>query len=149
MRPADIEPGQRHHLALRVDEELILQPRMQSVEAGDRRQAGRLGADPALADGEPQIGRDPLGDIDIKVEFFGAVGGGRRAGEGRQRHLVGDKRVVGQDGGRAEAIAGEAMGLGRVGLAGEHRRAGDEPRGCEVAQPGPAIGTGIGCDGHR
>ncbi len=134
MRPGDVEPGQSHHLALRVDEELVLQAGIERAETADRRHPGRMGADPSVAECKPQIGRDPLGDIDIEIEFAGTVGGGRRAGKGRQRHLVGDKRVVGQDGGRKEAVAGEAVGAGQIRLAGEQHGANDEPRAREVAE---------------
>ena len=105
---------------------------VQAGEAGHRGQSFRLQVGPALADSDAEIRGDALCKIDIDADLLRTVGIARRAGDRRQRHLVGDERVVGQDRRREEALAGKAMSH-RVSRRRHHsqrdsRRAGKKPR---------------------
>jgi len=64
---------------------------------------------PFLADGQPEIGGDALGDIELEVDLLRTVGSGRVIGDLWQRHFVGDKRIVGQDRRREEPFARETV----------------------------------------
>ena len=111
-----MQPDEPDRLARPVPEELVIKSRIQRVEAGDPWPAAWLQIFPALADAEPQIGRDAFRHIPIDADLPRAVRISRRARDGRQAELIGDKRVVGQDRGRKETGAGKAV---RVCLAGK------------------------------
>src|ERR1051326_3568326 len=67
---------------------------------------------PALADRESKIRGDPLREVEIDVNLLRAVETGRWTSDGRERHLVGDKGIVGQNCRREEPLTGKAVGRG-------------------------------------
>ena len=109
MRPGHVEPDEAERFVRSVDEELVLRAGLQRAEPGDRRQARRLQALPLIADRHVGIGRDALRKIDLDVGLSRTVGPGRVDGNLRHRHLVGDERVVGEDRGGKETLAGKAV----------------------------------------
>jgi hypothetical protein len=114
MRPGDIEPEKAERLVRGIYEELVLRAGLQAAEAGCRRRTFRLQIFPALAERYVDVRGDAFRDIDIEVDLLRAVRACGRTGECWQRHLVGDKGVVGQDRRRKEPVAGKAV---RAGIA--------------------------------
>ena len=89
-----------------VDEELVLRAGLQRAEPGYRGQIRWSQPSPFVADGEAEIRRDALGKIDLDIGLLRTVGPGRGLSDLRQRHLVGDERVVRQDRRGEEPFAG-------------------------------------------
>ena len=98
-----------------IDKELILQPGVEAGETGDARQIFRLKVRPSLADRKAEIRRNPFREVDIDTELLRAVEAGGRASDRRQRHLVRDERIIGQDRRRKEPLAGKTVARGVVG----------------------------------
>ena len=105
MRPGHVEPQEAQRLVRSVDEKLVLGAGLQWAEPGDRRQARRFQALPYVADRNADIWRYALGKIDLEVGLPCTVGPGRVDANLRQRHLVGDERVVRQDRRREKPFA--------------------------------------------
>src|SRR4030088_3269907 len=109
MPKARMQANQPDCLTRAVPEELVVEPGIQRVEAGDPGPAAWLQIFPALSDAEPKIRRDAFRQIPIDADLPRAVRVSRRARDGWQAEFVGDKRIVGQDRGRKKSGTGKAV----------------------------------------
>ena len=109
--PLDNQPNQHRRFVRRVFEQLVLERGFKVAEARNGGAAGLADLRPTIADRDAEIFGDAFRDFAGDIEFLGWRNiAGLRPGDGRQRHLVGDARIVGRERSGKEARAYEAMG---------------------------------------
>lgn len=104
-----MRPAQRHLMRV-VSEELPVELGAQGAEAGGDGRALRPKMLPLIGDRDPDIGPQPFGEVGSQINFPRSIGTGGIGRQCRKRHLVGDARVVGEQGRGKEALADEAVG---------------------------------------
>ena len=109
--PLDDQAQQHRRLVRRVLEQLVLEGGFEVAEARNGRVAGLADLRPAVADRDAEILGDAFRDLAGDIQFLRRRDiAGLRPGDGRQRHLVRDARVVGRQRSGKESRADKTMG---------------------------------------
>src|SRR5689334_2445878 len=109
MTPGHVKPQEAQRLVRTIDEKLVLRAGLQGTEPADRADARRSQARPLIANREADVRRYAFGEVDLDIGLLRAVRPGRVETDLRQRDLVSDERVVGQDRCREEPFASETV----------------------------------------
>ena len=142
----DVQPQRRDELVRRVGVEL---------EFGADHQVGQPGLIAAIPRekirGVPgelgvEVRRDPFREIELDVELTRVLAGRPDGRKCRQRAFVGDERIIGGEGGREEAVSGEAVSArGGRSEARQERQKGGGKRGREWKSVLEMHGCDKGC----
>src|SRR4030095_7908593 len=113
MAEFNFERARHHELACRLGKKLVFEARLDVLESIDAWLARGAELRPCGSDRDTELVRDPLGELGGNVEFpRRGIVAVLEAGDGRQRKLVGDTRIVDAECSGKEPGTDDTVGVG-------------------------------------